>query len=64
MSDQFDIYQAAKILIDQHGAGADAVALKRGEQLFDEGELEGAAIWRQIANAIEELQRGRRGDDR
>jgi hypothetical protein len=34
-------------------------AAERADQLLEEGDLEGAAIWRAIASAIEELQRGR-----
>jgi hypothetical protein len=32
-------------------------------ELLDEGDTDGAAIWRGILKAIEELQRGRRDDE-
>jgi hypothetical protein len=56
MMDDLDVYRA-ELLIQQHGASAGAVALKQCEQLFD---VTAAAMWRQIRQAIGELQRGRR----
>jgi hypothetical protein len=50
-------YHAAKLLVHQHGAGAAGHAAGRVEQLLGEGDSEGAAIWRSIQVAIEELQR-------
>ena len=41
---KFDIWYAAKLLIDQHGVGAADCANKRCEQLFDEGDAEGASF--------------------
>jgi hypothetical protein len=55
-----DIWQAAKLLLDQHGDEAAPRAAQRADKLMDEGDMEGVAIWRRIAKAIEELQRGRR----
>jgi hypothetical protein len=47
----------------RHGAsrasGADApiVAAQRADELFNENDLDGAAVWRRILHAVEELQR-------
>jgi hypothetical protein len=54
-----DIYRAAKLLIDQHGEDAPIRAAQRADELLQDGDTEGAAIWRAIMSAIEELQRGR-----
>jgi hypothetical protein len=34
--------------------------VQRVDQLADEGDLDGAAVWRQILEAIDELQRAAR----
>ncbi len=59
MTAALDVFHAAKLLIDQNGDDASDFALQRAEQLLDAGDIEGAAIWRQIFNAIVELQRKR-----
>jgi hypothetical protein len=43
-----DIYWAAKLLIDQHGADAGPRAAERADQLLDAGDMIGAATWRRI----------------
>jgi len=46
--------------IDQHSADAGLRAAERADQLLDAGDMIGAATWRRILKAIEELRRGRR----
>jgi hypothetical protein len=60
MIDDPDIFRAAKLLIDRRGPEAGDFAAWRADVLLEEGDLDGAAIWRQILEAIEELTRGRR----
>ena len=60
MTDALDIYRAAKLVIDRHGEEATLYAAARTAVLAGEGDVEGAAVWRQIAAAVEELQRERR----
>jgi hypothetical protein len=50
-----DIYRAAKLMVDQHGADAALHAAGRADKLLDEGNAESAAIWRAILAAIEDL---------
>jgi hypothetical protein len=59
MIPDLDIYRAAKLLLDQHGQDAPIRAAERADELLEDGDIEGAAIWRAIMSAIEELQRGR-----
>jgi hypothetical protein len=59
-----DIYRAAKPLIAQHGVEAALRAAGRADQLLEDGDVEGAAIWRAIMDAVEELQRGPRDGER
>jgi hypothetical protein len=54
-----DIYRVAKLLVDQHGEDAPIRAAERSDQLLEDGDIDGAAIWRSILAAIEEMQRGR-----
>ena len=63
MTDAIDIYRAAKLVIDRHGEEASLYAAARSAVLAGEGDAEGAAVWRQITAAIEELQRARRPDE-
>jgi hypothetical protein len=59
-----DIWQAAMLLMDQHGQGAALRAAQRADELMEEGDMDGAAIWRRITRAIEELRRERREGER
>ena len=59
MIPDLDIYRAAKLLIDQHGEDTPIRAAERADELLEDGDTEGAAIWRAIMAAIEELQRDR-----
>jgi hypothetical protein len=63
MTSDLDIYRAARLLIDQRGEDAATFAASRADLLFEEGAVEGSAVWRQIRAAIEELRRGRREDE-
>jgi len=55
-----DIFRAAKLLIDKHGDDAPIRAAQRADELLEEGDVDGVAVWRRILEAIDELQRGRR----
>ena len=54
MTDLIDIYRAAKLVIDRDGEDAQLYAAARTVVHAGEGDEEGAAIWRQIAAAVEE----------
>ena len=54
-----DIYQAARLVIDQHGEEAGDFATGRAVDLLNDGDADGAMVWRRIREAIEELQRER-----
>jgi hypothetical protein len=55
-----DIFRAAKLLMDQHGDDAALRAAQRADDLLEEGDVDGNAVWRRILAAVEELRRGRR----
>lgn len=56
MTSDLDIYRSAKLLIDQHGDTAPIHAAMKADELSDKGDLEGAATWRRVLNAIKELR--------
>ena len=57
MIDDHDLWRAAQLMIKRHGEDAPVVAAQRADELFEEGDLDGAAVWRRITAAIEDLQR-------
>jgi hypothetical protein len=63
VTDAVDIYRAANLISDRHGEEAALYAAARTAVLAGEGDEEGAAVWRQITAAVEELQRERRPDE-
>ena len=60
MTSDPDVYRAAKFLIDQHADDAPMGAAQRADDLLETGDMIGAATWRRILKAIEELSRGRK----
>ena len=50
-----DIYRVADLLIRQHGDDALVHAAKKATSMFDENDMEGAAVWKQVLDAVEEL---------
>ncbi len=50
-----EIWQTAGVMIKRYGEDAATEAAKRADELFDEGDAEGYAIWRQIMEAVEGL---------
>jgi len=51
-----DIWRSAHILIKQHGADAAVHAAMKADKLLAVGDVEGAAVWKRIVQAISELQ--------
>ena len=60
MTDDPDIFRAAKLLIDQHREDAPLRAAQRAGELLKDGDVERSAVWGRILAAVTELQRGRR----
>ena len=68
MTSDLDIYRSAHALIQQHGEAAAVEGAMSADAMLDEGDLDGAAVWRRIVAAINELldtrpQNGRRCTD-
>jgi hypothetical protein len=62
--DDPDIFRAAKLMIDQHGDDTAICAARRVDELLDGGDMDGTIVWRRIAEAIEELKRRRRENEK
>ncbi len=50
-----EIWQAAGAMVKRYGEDAATEAAMRADELFDEGDAEGYAIWRRIMEAVEGL---------
>ena len=57
MTSNLDIYRSAHALIQQHGEAAAVEAAMKADAMLDEGDLDGAAVWRRIVAAVNDLQR-------
>ena len=52
MTSDLDIYRSANELIEQHGDAADIEAAIRADDLLENGDLEGPAVWVRILRAV------------
>jgi len=57
MTSDLDIYRSAHTLIQQHGEAAAIEAAMKADAMLDKGDLDGAAVWRRIVAAVNDLQR-------
>ena len=55
-----DIYRSAQVLIREHGKGAAQEASRRADAMLEKGDMKGAAVWRRVLRAVEELRRKER----
>ncbi len=56
MIPDLDIYRSAKVLVKRHSEDAPIYAATRADAMLDKGDLDGAAVWKRILRAVEELQ--------
>ena len=55
MIPEIDIWRVATLMLRRYGDEADTVSALRAEELFDEGDHIGAAVWLRVINAIAQL---------
>ncbi len=60
MTSGLDIYRSAQVLIREHGDDAGLEAAQRANAMLERGDMEGAAVWRRVLKAVEEMQRKER----
>ncbi len=56
MISDLDIYRAANLLIDRHGADALIAAARLVDLMLDRGDRDGQLVWLRIKRAIDALQ--------
>jgi hypothetical protein len=57
MDRNVDIWRAANVLVKQHGDDAAIIAAQQADALLAKGDVEGQRVFKEIAKAINELQR-------
>jgi len=62
MTSRMDIWRAAKLLVDQHGADAPIRAAQRADELLAAGDVVARAVWLGIPRAIKGLMATRPAD--
>jgi len=55
MTEQTDVWRAAKLLVDRLGADARAHAANRANELLEIGDRTGHALWADIIHALDSL---------
>ena len=55
MIPEIDIWRVATLMLRRYGDEADTESAIRAEELFDEGDHNGAAVWLRVINAIAQL---------
>jgi hypothetical protein len=50
--DDPDIFRAAKLLIDRHGEDAPLRAARHADELLNDGDVDGSAVWRRIIGRL------------
>jgi hypothetical protein len=59
---EIDIWRAARLMVQRHGADAATEAAMRADERLAAGDLDGQATWKRILAAIEGLQKAAPGD--
>ena len=57
MIPDLDIYRTANVLVKMHGRDASIEAAMRADEMLENGELTGYAVWRRILKVVGELQK-------
>jgi hypothetical protein len=52
---EIDIWRVASLMLKRYGDKADIESATRAEELFEEGDHNGAAVWRRVIDAIAQL---------
>jgi hypothetical protein len=52
---EIDIWRAADLMLKSYGSNAELESARRADDLWDDGDTAGAAVWRRIIDAIGQL---------
>jgi hypothetical protein len=50
-----DIYRSAQVLVNRYGEDAGVEAAERLDAMLEAGDPDGAAVWKRILRAVDEL---------
>ena len=57
MIPDIDIWRAAQVMVKRYGQDAPIEAAARADEMLDQGDMDGFAVWHRITAAAEELLR-------
>ncbi len=57
MTSDLDIYRTASVLIRELGEDATLEVAQRADAMLEKGHIKGAAVWKRVLKAVEEMQR-------
>ena len=60
MTSDLDIFRSAAVLVREHGQNASPEAAQRADAMLEKGDMDGAAVWKRIGEAVEEIERRER----
>jgi hypothetical protein len=52
---EIDIWRVASLMLKRYGSNAELESARRADEIWDDGDMAGAAIWRRIIDAIGQL---------
>ena len=55
MIPEIDIWRVANLMLKHYGDAAEAQSVRRSDELAEEGDWTGAAVWRRVTDAIGQL---------
>lgn len=55
MIPEIDIWRVASLMLKRYGSNAELESARRADEIWDDGDMAGAAIWRRIIDAIGQL---------
>ena len=59
MISDLDIWRSAQVMVKRYGDDAPIEAAARADEMLDQGDMDGFAIWQRITAAVEELLRAK-----
>jgi hypothetical protein len=52
---EIDMWRVANLMLNRYGSNAELESARRADELWDDGDTAGAAVWRRIIDAIGQL---------
>ena len=55
MIPEIDIWRVANLMLKRYGDEAEAESARRADELWEGGDAAGAAVWRRVIGAVQQL---------